>query len=132
MENIDYTICVCPRCGAICTAREACPYCGCTMIRTKYVEDDIFETDLDWEQFDNKIRNEYVYGNPLYSDFEFKRRVEKQEVENYSSPPSELRCPNCGSTAVTTGQRGYSAIYGFAGSSRTVNRCGKCGYSWEP
>lgn len=132
MEDIDYTICVCPRCGAICTDWKACPYCGCSMVRTKYVEDDRDESDLEWEQFDNKIRNEYVYGNPLYSDFEFQRRVETQENEFYSSSSSELRCPNCGSTAITTGQRGYSAIYGFAGSSRTVNRCGKCGYSWEP
>ncbi len=130
MENMDYTLCACPRCGDVWTDKEVCPFCGCTMIRTKYVEDDRNESDLDWEQFDNKIRNEYVYGNPLYSDFEFKRRIEAEEQEFYSS--SELRCPNYGSTAVTTGQKGYSVLFGFSGSSRTVNRCGKCGYSWEP
>lgn len=43
-----------------------------------------------------------------------------------------LTCPRCGSTAVTTGSRGYSLVWGFTGSGKTVNRCGKCGYSWKP
>lgn len=43
-----------------------------------------------------------------------------------------LRCPRCGSTAVTTTSRGYSLLTGFIGSNKTVNRCGKCGYSWKP
>lgn len=43
-----------------------------------------------------------------------------------------LTCPRCGSTAITTGSRGYSLITGFIGSGKTVNRCGKCGYSWKP
>lgn len=44
----------------------------------------------------------------------------------------KLICPRCGSSAVTTGQRGYSLLTGFLGSNKTVNRCGKCGYSWQP
>ena len=44
----------------------------------------------------------------------------------------ELRCPRCNSTQVTTGSRGYSLVWGFIGSGKTVNRCGKCGYSWKP
>ena len=43
-----------------------------------------------------------------------------------------VTCPKCGSTAVTTGQRGFSIISGFIGSGSTVNRCGKCGYKWKP
>ncbi len=132
MENNDRAIiCACPRCGDVWSEKEECPFCGCTMIKTPYTVSDLEEADS-FEIFENKVRNEYVYGNPLYSDFEFKRRIEAEEQEFYSSASSELRCPGCGSTAVTTGQRGYSVLYGFAGSSRTVNRCGKCGYSWEP
>lgn len=41
-------------------------------------------------------------------------------------------CPRCGSNSVTTGQRGFSLLTGFLGSNKTVNRCGKCGYSWKP
>lgn len=43
-----------------------------------------------------------------------------------------VKCPRCGSTAVTTTSRGYSLIWGFAGSNKTVNRCGKCGHTWKP
>lgn len=49
-----------------------------------------------------------------------------------SNSKDKLTCPRCGSSAVTTGQRGYSLITGFWGSNKTVNRCGKCGYSWQP
>ena len=134
-ENNIHTLCVCPRCADIWTDKDVCPFCGCTMIRTKYTQDDeyaAFETGVESDQFDNKIRTEYVYGNPLYSDAEYQRRLKQEDEEFYSSSSSVPRCPNCGSTAITTGQRGYSVIYGFAGSSRTVNRCGNCGYKWEP
>lgn len=50
----------------------------------------------------------------------------EEEVKN------TVRCPKCGSTQITTGQRGYSLITGFLGSNKTVNRCAKCGYKWEP
>lgn len=43
-----------------------------------------------------------------------------------------VHCPRCGSTSITTGQRGFSLLTGFLGSNKTVNRCGKCGYSWQP
>ena len=48
------------------------------------------------------------------------------------TPQNIPKCPICGSTAVTTGQRGYSIVTGFIGSSQTMNRCGKCGYKWKP
>lgn len=43
-----------------------------------------------------------------------------------------LQCPRCKSTQITTGTKGYGLIRGFLGSNKTVNRCGSCGYSWEP
>lgn len=45
---------------------------------------------------------------------------------------STLICPHCGSNQITTGQRGFSLLTGFIGSSKTINRCGKCGWKWEP
>lgn len=50
--------------------------------------------------------------------------------ETSSSRP--LRCPKCGSTAITTGARGINGFWGAIGASKTVNRCGKCGHTWEP
>lgn len=44
----------------------------------------------------------------------------------------EIHCPKCNSTAVTAGQRGYSVVWGFVGSNKTMNRCAKCGHKWAP
>lgn len=55
--------------------------------------------------------------------------IENTELYKKYQP---LRCPRCGSTAVTTTSRGYSLVWGFAGSNKTVNRCGKCGHTWKP
>lgn len=60
-------------------------------------------------------------------------RLTDDDVEKiYNKKYQPLTCPRCGSTAITTGSRGYSLVWGFAGSGKTVNRCGKCGYSWKP
>lgn len=45
---------------------------------------------------------------------------------------SKVRCPKCSSTQITTGSRGYSLAWGFIGAGKTVNRCAKCGHSWQP
>lgn len=52
--------------------------------------------------------------------------------DNRNSDANILKCPKCGSTAVTTGQRGFSMWTGFLGSNKTVNRCGNCAYTWTP
>lgn len=44
----------------------------------------------------------------------------------------KVRCPKCSSTQITTGSRGYSLAWGFIGAGKTVNRCAKCGHSWQP
>lgn len=56
----------------------------------------------------------------------------KQLGVDKQQEPDQVRCPKCGSTQITTGQRGYSLFSGFLGSNKTVNRCAKCGYSWKP
>lgn len=43
-----------------------------------------------------------------------------------------IKCPKCSSTQISTGSRGYSLAWGFIGAGKTVNRCAKCGYKWEP
>lgn len=45
---------------------------------------------------------------------------------------NKVHYPRCGSTQITTGQRGYSLLTGFLGSNKTVNRYANCGYSWKP
>lgn len=53
-------------------------------------------------------------------------------IDRHLNPNAPIKCPRCRSTEVIVGQRGYSLLSGFIGSNKTVNRCGKCGFSWEP
>lgn len=62
--------------------------------------------------------------------FENKESESSKEVDFCLS--SQVRCPKCSSTQITTGSRGYSLAWGFIGAGKTVNRCAKCGYSWQP
>lgn len=72
----------------------------------------------------------------LQSEFQDIGAVVEIKPSNYIIKPPKvetiLTCPRCGSTSIAIGQRGYSVFSGFWGSSKTVNRCGKCGYSWQP
>lgn len=61
-----------------------------------------------------------------YEDIELKSNHQSQPKSN------TLHCPKCGSTAITTGSRGINWFWGTIGSGKTVNRCGKCGYTWKP
>lgn len=48
------------------------------------------------------------------------------------STANQVRCPKCGSTSITTEERGYDIMWGFLGSSSKKNLCQKCGYKWWP
>lgn len=45
---------------------------------------------------------------------------------------TQVHCPKCKSTQIVTGQRGYSIVWGFVGSNKTMNRCARCGHKWMP
>lgn len=44
---------------------------------------------------------------------------------------SQVRCPKCGSTQITTGTRGWSLFTGLIGSGTVYNMCAKCGNKWK-
>lgn len=67
--------------------------------------------------------------NKSQNNYEQEQRIKQILNDNKDDT---LRCPRCGSASITTGQRGFSLITGFLGSNKTVNRCGKCGYTWQP
>lgn len=67
------------------------------------------------------------------------KKFVRKESDNKEEPStktahieSPVRCPKCGSTQISTGSRGYSMVWGFIGSGKTVNRCARCGHKWEP
>lgn len=65
---------------------------------------------------------------------QFKAQVKQQEQAQVSKREEEntIHCPKCDSTAITTGARGVNNFWGLLGASKTVNRCGNCGYTWKP
>lgn len=76
--------------------------------------------------------NAFIANLQLPTDEE-NQRIHAGLLENQkSSSRSTVTCPRCGSTQITTGQRGWKLTTGFLGSSKTVNRCANCGYKWEP
>lgn len=60
------------------------------------------------------------------------RRREPESPMGVQYQQDSIRCPKCSSTQIVTGQRGYSIVWGFIGSNKTMNRCAKCGHKWEP
>lgn len=77
-------------------------------------------------------------------DFYYGERHRAQTIKNNRNPniynksnqqtdnKNILKCPKCGSTAISTGARGFSIVTGFLGAGQTVNRCGNCGHKWKP
>lgn len=55
-----------------------------------------------------------------------------QYIHEPTPQPTQLRCPKCGSTSITTEERGYSLWTGFYGANKKKNLCQKCGYKWWP
>ena len=83
---------------------------------------DIIEFESKMEQIKQQLSDR---DNQSEIQYMAQQRAEEQER-------NQVRCPKCGSTQITTGQRGYSFFSGFLGSNKTVNRCANCGYSWKP
>lgn len=75
-------------------------------------------------------KNDFIkYKNNKENELKYiKLHTEIHKQKSQVSP----RCPKCGSTAITTGARGVNWTHGLIGASKTVNRCGNCGHTWEP
>lgn len=43
-----------------------------------------------------------------------------------------VKCPICRSVQISTSKRGFSLLTGFIGANKTVNRCARCGHTWQP
>ena len=55
-----------------------------------------------------------------------------REAEKRRKASEPIRCPKCGSTSIATTNRGFSIVWGFIGSGKTMNVCRKCGYRYKP
>lgn len=139
----------------ICDAREIYYFIGyLKSLKSHSINYEYSYSDID-ERYNSLFKEitEYVLNNQEYDYKHFislDKQMDKliielatehnQEIVPQTQQSNEIdeeekntvRCPKCGSTQITTGQRGYSLITGFLGSNKTVNRCANCGYSWKP
>ena len=104
----------------------------------KCIDCDVEETVLQKKELgvaESLFRELERKGKPFYTEEETKRLLQPSKVPEeptYQREPSQVRCPRCNSKQISTGQRGYSIIWKWIGSNRTMNRCAKCGHKWEP
>lgn len=152
----------CPECGnKISDKAVSCPHCGyplveknhciingvdidCSFVLDKNVliDSDLLElcqmemaekTNLDMKVADQIVEQWSKSGkippvfNGKVSTWEDDHREAIQQ-----SQQNVPKCPKCNSTAITTGARGVSWFWGTIGSSKTVNCCANCGYTWKP
>ena len=137
----------CPECGKeVSDKAAACIHCGYPINKApSYLPSSIDSKELDREIQRGKLYSiRYIRsktGTGMEGASSLLRRYMLDTGQSFSdgSVASEwkdtsqkLKCPKCGSTAITTGARGANGLLGFVGASRTVNRCGKCGYTWKP
>lgn len=131
MSMIQY----CPKCGymGIGNDEHICKFCTTQTLETQYNYCD------NWRKlYKQKILEEYVKSSPEFDEELYNKREEENHKRMYGkgtlvpSRKDVLKCPKCGSTAVSTGARGFSVVTGFLGSGQTVNRCGNCGHKWKP
>lgn len=112
----------CPECGRDVSDKAAvCIHCGYPIGEMPNDENDLI-TECPVCKLERKGNEQYC----RCCKFEFSK-WKKKKIDT-----SPVCCPHCKSTSITTGPRGYSLLSGFIGSSKTVNRCAKCGYKWEP
>ena len=62
---------------------------------------------------------------------QFKATLPQEPASSAPSTP-KITCPKCGSTSISTQNRGFSMVTGFIGSGDPRNVCQKCGYKWKP
>lgn len=92
-------------------------------------------------------QEKYKESNKFVKDFSKKNNMNRHDAgkfileylrnKNYApqphpQPSNQVRCPKCGSTAITTEERGYSLWIGWYGANEKKNLCQSCGYKWKP
>ena len=78
-----------------------------------------------------KLMDDLKEKDPIEFQIKLNRLRMTQPASSAPSTP-KITCPKCGSTAISTQNRGFSMVTGFIGSGDPRNICQKCGYKWKP
>ena len=116
-----------------------CPICKHKLVDTILTgdeEDELSDITRSASFYDSMIK--LKQDDPIEFQLkmaQFKNQVQQQKSSKLTTATSNkdvIHCPKCHSTAITTGARGVNNFWGLLGASKTVNRCGNCGYTWKP
>ena len=131
----------CPECNNdVSEYADKCPNCGCPINKIKV---DIL---TDREKISCPLCHTTREKNKLTTNenkcvvcgYDFS--MTQTETQNYIQNAKERertnklipKCPKCGSTSISTVNRGYSILTGFLGSGKPMNVCQNCGHKWKP
>lgn len=137
-EKLIMALIICPDCGKeISDKSTVCIHCGCPI---SHIDENGIDLDLLKKYIveDNVKASQYINDVTNWGVLKSKSFMREYAEKNnlvmgdhiYKTP--KPHCPKCGSTSITTGARGVNGFWGFIGASKTVNRCGNCGYTWKP
>lgn len=87
----------------------------------------------DLKKYEQAINNPIEYKRSVVEENERKvAEAEEQARKREETSKTPPKCPVCGSTYISTVNRGYSVVWGFVGSGKAMNVCQKCGHKWKP
>ena len=85
------------------------------------------------KKYEQAMNNPSEYKLSVVAENERKaaetKEQDRKRIEYAQRAP---KCPKCGSTYISTVNRGYSVVWGFIGSGKAMNVCQKCGHKWKP
>ena len=121
----------CIECGQMISDKSnICVHCGCpTNLSLTSSEKEAEDTEITSENREITDENREEVIRDIIESLKSTSHENKMQS---NAEHTNVKCPKCGSTNITAGQRGYSLLTGFLGSGSTVNRCANCGYKWKP
>lgn len=112
-----------------------CFQCGCSLTDCVITYDELciiseISSDSSFiKAMDDLKQKDIIEFNLKMS--QFKSQASQTQAQQNNNKDI-LHCPKCNSTTITTGARGVNNFWGMLGASKTVNRCGNCGFTWKP
>lgn len=89
-----------------------------------------------YEQLSGKkapIKRELTEDEKAIEEWKRKQKMTETTINrSMTNNSSQVHCPKCNCTDIGVANRGYSLIWGFIGSGKSMNVCKKCGYKWKP
>ena len=119
-----------------------CPFCKTPLIDTQISEDD-FETIGECSHYNRDFllamielrKKDVIEFETKMQPFREAEKKHEEELANFverADARNCVHCPKCNCTDIGVANRGYSLIWGFIGSGKSMNVCKKCGHKWKP